>query len=67
MMDTPFRVERDLIITNGNHFVATTEYVVKQTGVGTICRCNDPVYAYKIVDALNLTSEVRTSGGSRGP
>jgi hypothetical protein len=63
MLDKPFRAERSVRLTHGHSTV--TSYAIVRTGEGTICWCDDPVFAYRIVDLLNA-DEARLSAAPSG-
>jgi hypothetical protein len=50
MLDAPFRVERSVRLAGSVHI---TSYAIMRTGEGTLCYCDDAVFAYRVVDLLN--------------
>ena len=58
-MREPFYVLRSTRTTNGCTHVTT--YSIERVGGGTVCYCDDPSWAYRIVDLLNA-DELQVAG-----
>jgi len=50
--DTPYRVEH-VVESWGGSGRARDVYLITRSGESTLARCDDPVFAYKIVEVLN--------------
>lgn len=59
MYDTPYRVEVNFRNSNCGSSSVVKEWMIVRTGYDPLCRCHDPVFAYRLVDLLNSEENER--------